>query len=608
MSIMCDFFIILLVVVIMETVNSTCDSSTASKFAECAVNQALAGSYTNTIKCAYELYKNCREDKHIDLPNEYDITINSDWQYLRELGHNGWTVKLARYLRTECNNLEDPTDVAQCFFEQLNINSCYVAWTGGFNKGKTTILNKVCGTDYPTGYEYQGETKGFNFILQRLEQDDDDQDDDDDDYEEEEGDDELEVVHIDTPGATRSVQPKDLQDRAMTDKFVYDVLPDLADIVVVVVDILTSHEQVLILDDLMEKIVSFSSVERPKYLFIVHNFKTLTTKEAVKQYIQTDIMEAFHTTEKPRKVKKKCKGYKNRQVAYYTSLYKEKYQITHFVFAADHTEAGDYYNPIATEWLRRRTNDMPCLKKEVNVLQHFIEKLEPLLRDYFYSDKITQEMLIDPPFDPAVRLRRAARWATGGYFYGDTQLPQEIQVKLDTTNDPYKLTFEPVNIVGRDDVDGIIRLKEERDLVLCPTHKIGGTPECKPNINCNVWKKPTIWALQCKLADADFSESTSNFEQDLQKKIFVLRPEGGCELIIYGTILPPWKEYIDSYDNGTVVDNFDFLHSDSMTHGFVQKRYTMDILVCTRYREFHKINFKNGVMTVTVELNSKEEL
>ena len=618
MSIVRGILVIFLIVV-MGDVESKCDS-----FADCA----SAGSFNDMYKCAAEYWKNCRHtDEHTQLSNEYDITINSDWDYLHELGHDGWTVKLAKYLRLECKDKKNPVDVAKCYQEQLNINSCYVAWTGGFNKGKTFILNKVCNATYPTGYEKSGETKGFNFVLKKDEMDevdddeDDDEDDDDDEEDEDDEDEEdgeevdktknkkhqLEIVHIDTPGATRAVKPKYLQHRTMTDRFVYDVLPDLADIVVVVVDILTSHEQVLILDDLMDKIVSFSSKEKPKYLFIVHNFKSLTTKKAVKEYIKSDIMNAFRTTSTPDKVKKKCKGHKKKQIAYYTSLYKKKYQIYHFVFAADHTEAGDYYNPIATEWLRRLTNDIPCLKKEVNVLQHFMKKLEPLLRDYFYSAKITQEMLIDPPYDPYARLRRAVNWASGGYFYEDTQTSLPIQVKFNETKDPFKLEFQAVNIKNIDhEEDGVIRLAEERDLELCPSYKFGDAPQCKPTINCNVWEKPTVWGLQCTLADVNYSKSIDNFEEELKSKIFVLRAEDSCELIIYGTILPQWREYVDKHQNGSAMDNFKFLQSDAMTHGFVQKRYTMENRVCFRYNDHSKIEYKNGVLTVIVELKNKD--
>eukprot|EP01084_Bolivina_argentea_P018286 34039_1 len=387
----------------------------------------------------------------------------------------------------------------------------------------------------------------------------------------------------------------------MTDTFVFDVLPDLVDIIVIVVDILTSDEQVFIFDNVMEKIISFSTADHPKYLFVVHNFKTLTTKKAVKQYIESDIIKAFNFTERPRKWRRECKGYEGRHVVYYTSKYKGK-QITHFVFAAEGTEAGSYYNPIATEWLSRRTNDMQCMTKKVNVLNHFIQKLELSLRDYFYHDAITHATIINNPFNPIVTLRRGVRWVSGGWLYGDTQLPESYRVALDPSSDPFKLKFEA--LIGDENIDGNIALKDSRDLEYCPTNKISDTPQCKPKIYCNVWRNVFEWGLQCMLADGDFSESIENFNQDIATKLFVLMDANTCELIIYGTILPSWREHVDEEN----IDSFQLLYTDGTTHGFVERRFVMETVICTRYQNNNDINFKNGVLTVTVKLTDKGEL
>eukprot|EP01083_Nonionella_stella_P177375 623233_1 len=608
---MCDVLALSLVVVIITLIqssNSECTFNDAgSKFAECAFKHASQGNWLGTSACAVSLYNECQTlakqgDK---LQSKYDITINGNWDYLRQLGGNGWSVQLSEWLRSQCNGIDDASERAECFFEALKIDGCYVAWTGGFNKGKTTTLNRVCGTNFASGFHKDGETKGFNIILRRSKKDEnEDQDDDEDDDDEEHSD----IVHIDTPGATRCVAPQDLQDRFMTDQFVYDVLPDLADVVVLVVDILTSDEQVLI-DKLMDNIISFSTAQRPKKLYIVHNFKTLTTKSDIKQYIETDIIDAFTTTSKPRRVKQKCDGHKKKQVAYYTSEYKNDYQITHFVFAADHTEAGGYYNPIATQWLSARTNDMECVRREINVLQHFINKLEPLLRDYFYSD--TPEIIMPPP-DLFAPLRRAAKWIgdtrgrVRGWFFDDataaTQYLQEYQLKLNVSDDPFKLVFKPV--MGIEGDDGVIILDKQRELIYCPADNVGDTPQCVPAIPCVSWRKPTMWGLQCKLADAEFIDTVSDFKKEVTKNIFVLRPESGCELIIYGTILTPWRDYV----NEKGVNTFELSPIDGVMHGFVQKRFTLDTLICIRYNEHHKISYKNGILTVTVKLSDKDEL
>eukprot|EP01084_Bolivina_argentea_P107729 192594_1 len=229
---MCDALALSLFVVIITLIqssNSECTFNDAgSKFAECAFKHASQGNWLGTSACAVSLYNECQTlakqgDK---LQSKYDITINGNWDYLRQLGGNGWSVQLSEWLRSQCNGIDDASERAECFFEALKIDGCYVAWTGGFNKGKTTTLNRVCTTNFPTGYEKSGETKGFNIILRRSQKDENEDDDDDDEEAEEHSD----IIHIDTPGATRCVAPQDLQDRFMTDRFVYDVLPDLADV------------------------------------------------------------------------------------------------------------------------------------------------------------------------------------------------------------------------------------------------------------------------------------------------------------------------------------------------------------------------------------------
>eukprot|EP01084_Bolivina_argentea_P040527 74893_1 len=257
-------FICLLYVAVLVPLSAKtgCPQEVQQALTDCTSKAAKNADWESVSKCAYDYTEKCQHvvesTMHPYLTDEYDITINPTWSFLRKLGTEGWPIKLSATLKSqtpECINIVNCKDDEQCLLKlpaeqrlacvsaAVDIKGCFVPWIGGFNVGKTFLLNEITGRRFNSSFGVSGETKGVNFILPKKKTP-------------------MKLIHVDNPGALRSVDPDDLKDRYMTDRFIEDLMPDIADRMVLVVDILTSDEQVLI-DRLMHRIAAFSTAKRP---------------------------------------------------------------------------------------------------------------------------------------------------------------------------------------------------------------------------------------------------------------------------------------------------------------------------------------------------------
>ena len=148
------------------------------------------------------------------------------------------------------------------------------------------------------------------------------------------------------------------KDRAILEVFILKYLLEYSDIFIVVVGQLTDSEQQLLLKIKIEN--------TKKKIFIVHNLLNLETKQQVTDYIDNVLKKSltFQIDERSMPVD----GTVLNQT-YYHEQYtdnndnKKLYTIGHLIMAKEGTEAGNYYNQSAINFLSTYTTTTPKLKQ-----------------------------------------------------------------------------------------------------------------------------------------------------------------------------------------------------------------------------------------------------
>eukprot|EP01084_Bolivina_argentea_P052773 96909_1 len=589
----------------------------------CTVSAVTRSNWDGIISCAYDYKDACKHASETPSPfwsnvfsssespepkaeiiDEYDITINGNWSFLRKIGTDGWSVKLSKALKNKtsacspivkcenddkCLNIEDiSTDIRSwCVGNATEVNGCFVPWIGGFNVGKTFLLNKLTGRRFNSSFGVNGETRGINFILPK----------------------DTKLIHMDNPGVLRSVDPNDLKDRYMTDRFIEQMMPDIGDRIVLVVDILTSDEQVLI-SRLMDRVAAFSTRERQKQLYVLHNFKKLFTNKVVDFHIDTDIVKAFNAQPDD-----------GHNPTYWTHVSKGGFLVVHLVFAAEKSEAGLKWNDRSLEKLKQWLK-FHCTPLRLNVLGHFIEKLSPLLRDYFPAnstqDRLGKYYMSKASYWDAVFIRNKVLNWVDSIYQSIWQIKDQnkneakiIDVGLDSGPNPFELRL---NTSKGDEIayfDAKIVLNTSRELEYCnfTNTKIADTPQCHPEPHCVLLVSKETLKIQCILGVSE-NEFTWNYNADDVASKFTAKIVEGSdppELRIFGTILPPWKQYVNKDEDG---EKLELQYSDRKLFGWFSKSF--QIPYNAEYNiERNKTTLKKGIFTIEIPLNDanvKQEL
>ena len=140
-----------------------------------------------------------------------------------------------------------------------------------------------------------------------------------------------------------------------------------ADVVVLVTNKLSESDQEMIYKNVnyyrqwIEN--SKKGAASQKYLYIVHNFKMHSKREAVEKQIEKDIQMCFEVEETPIFAADKEEGCNN-------FMYRDQFGVCHLVLAAQGSEAGEYYNTTTIKYLKSRINNTD-IKATLNLVESF---------------------------------------------------------------------------------------------------------------------------------------------------------------------------------------------------------------------------------------------
>ena len=169
------------------------------------------------------------------------------------------------------------------------------------------------------------------------------------------------------------------REKLITELFLQNYIIYNANILIIVVGILSYSEQKLI--NRIRREIQRTKINRK--LFVIHNLLTYTTKEQIKEYIDTYLLKsATFNLEEGHKISSATKEEKG---TYFFEKNTEP-KIYHLIFANEGSEAGEYYNNFTLNFIENQYADVIDLKpfdvietikdKFIEISKEILEKIE----------------------------------------------------------------------------------------------------------------------------------------------------------------------------------------------------------------------------------------
>ena len=314
-----------------------------------------------------------------ELEKFYDIIVDVD--SLRHIT-TGWKVKMTEPGKKNYEIMKEK--------EVLTVGV-----VGNRNRGKSFVLSKLSGARLPDGtsiktegisikYPEMSDNKEAKYILMDsagfenalLESDEFKND---DKMSKEEAKKQLKLV---------------ASDKTLTEYFIQNFIIQKSNILVLVIGILNYPEQKLLNRIKTENEMKFKNQTPPPF-FVVHNLQTFSLKQQVEDYIEETLLHsATFKLEKKESVKRKNKNNEDINNLYFIEKFNDPKDknivIYHLIMAMHGTEAGDYYNDFAYEFLSNQFDSFPIHHKFPiieDVKNQFIENSSKLLENPIKSQE-----------------------------------------------------------------------------------------------------------------------------------------------------------------------------------------------------------------------------
>ena len=313
------------------------------------------------------------------LENFYDIIVDID--SLRHMV-KGWKVKFTEIGKKNYDIMKD---------EEVLI----VGVVGNRNRGKSFILSKLSNVNLPDGTSIK--TEGISIKYPKMEEGK-----------------KAKYILMDSAGFENALLETDeftndpnipredalkmlkliASDKTLTEYFIQNFIIQKSNILIVVIGILNYPEQKLLNRIKTENKNKFRQQNIPP-LFVVHNLQTFSLKKQVEDYIEETLMKsATFKLKKMKNVDRDSKESEDENDLYFIEVFNNKEDehtvIYHLILAMHGTEAGDYYNHFAYEFLSGQFNAFPihhkfpiiedvkqqCMENSNKMMVHPIESLD----------------------------------------------------------------------------------------------------------------------------------------------------------------------------------------------------------------------------------------
>ena len=328
-----------------------------------------------------EAFKGTYHDYRFKLENFYDIIVDID-----SLRHmiKGWKVKFTEVGKKNYDIMKD---------KEVLI----VGVVGNRNRGKSFVLSKLSNVNLPDGTSIK--TEGISIKYPKMEEGKD-----------------AKYILMDSAGFENALLETDeftndpnipredalkmlkliASDKTLTEYFIQNFIIQKSNILIVVIGILNYPEQKLLNRIKTENKNKFKQ-QNPPPLFVVHNLQTFSLKKQVEDYIKETLTKSATFKLKEMKNVERDEYSKDKpdqnEIYFIEEFNNEEDKNTviyHLILAMHGTEAGDYYNNFAYEFLSKQFNAFPihhkfpiiedvkqqCMNNSLKMMVHPIESLD----------------------------------------------------------------------------------------------------------------------------------------------------------------------------------------------------------------------------------------
>ena len=306
----------------------------------------------------------------------YDVIVHID--SIKDI-NKGWQIEMNQ-------NCE------QNYQKYKNEKVIKIGVIGNANKGKSFILSKISKMKFPSGFSIKTEGLSIKYPDTTLFYD-------------------RRIALLDSAGLEtpvlisdenqNNINKNDLfkeksREKLITELFLQNYIMYYSDILIIVVDSLSFSEQKLLMK--IKKEMERAKINTP--LYIIHNLKSFTSKEQVKDYIDSSLLKsATFTLEEGHKISTKKEEVNKGIYFYEKDKDKEKdknkeRKIYHLIYANENSEAGKFYNQFTLNFIENSYQTVTDLES-FDVIDTIKERYMAISKDIIEKtgneEKITKE-------------------------------------------------------------------------------------------------------------------------------------------------------------------------------------------------------------------------
>ena len=306
----------------------------------------------------------------------YDVIVHID--SIKDI-NKGWQIEMNQ-------NCE------QNYQKYKNEKVIKIGVIGNANKGKSFILSKISKMKFPSGFSIKTEGLSIKYPDTTLFYD-------------------RRIALLDSAGLEtpvlisdenqNNINKNDLfkeksREKLITELFLQNYIMYYSDILIIVVDSLSFSEQKLLMK--IKKEMERAKINTP--LYIIHNLKSFTSKEQVKDYIDSSLLKsATFTLEEGHKISTKKEEVIKGIYFYEKDKDKEKEKnkerkIYHLIYANENSEAGKFYNQFTLDFIENSYQTVTDLES-FDVIDTIKERYMAISKDIIEKtgneEKITKE-------------------------------------------------------------------------------------------------------------------------------------------------------------------------------------------------------------------------
>ena len=306
----------------------------------------------------------------------YDVIVHID--SIKDI-NKGWKIEMNQ-------NCE------QNYQKYKNEKVIKIGVIGNANKGKSFILSKISKMQFPSGFSIKTEGLSIKYPDTTLFYD-------------------RRIALLDSAGLEtpvlisdenqNNINKNDLfkeksREKLITELFLQNYIMYYSDILIIVVDSLSFSEQKLLMK--IKKEMERAKINTP--LYIIHNLKSFTSKEQVKDYIDSSLLKsATFTLEEGHKISTKKEEVIKGIYFYEKDKDKDKEKnkerkIYHLIYANENSEAGKFYNQFTLDFIENSYQTVTDLES-FDVIDTIKERYMAISKDIIEKtgneEKITKE-------------------------------------------------------------------------------------------------------------------------------------------------------------------------------------------------------------------------